>query len=93
MEISAKKTKLMINSAYGIQREITVKGQKLGTVISLKYFRAIISGEGSKSCTILSRVAQATAAPTKLKPIWRDNNIYFKVYESGIKCKGILFNL
>ena len=26
---------------------------------------------------VLSRIAQATAAPTKLKPIWRNNNIYF----------------
>ena len=30
MEISAEKTKLMTNSASGIQREIKVKGQKLG---------------------------------------------------------------
>ena len=30
MEISAEKTKLMTNSANGIQREIMVKGQKLG---------------------------------------------------------------
>ena len=32
MEISAEKTKLMTNSVNGIQREIMVKGQKLGTV-------------------------------------------------------------
>ena len=32
MEISAEKTKLMTNSANGIQREIKVKGQVLGTV-------------------------------------------------------------
>ena len=32
MEISAEKTKLMTSSANGIQREIKVKGQKLGTV-------------------------------------------------------------
>ena len=32
IEISAEKTKLMTNSANGIQREIKVKGQKLGTV-------------------------------------------------------------
>ena len=36
MEISAEKTKLMTSCAYGIQREITVKGQKLGTVTSLE---------------------------------------------------------
>ena len=34
MEISAEKTKLMTNSANSIQREIKVKGQKLGTVIA-----------------------------------------------------------
>ena len=33
-EISAEKTKRMANSANGIQREIKVKGQKLGTVTS-----------------------------------------------------------
>ena len=33
-EISAEKTKLMTNSANGIQREKRVKGQKLGTVTS-----------------------------------------------------------
>ena len=32
--------------------------------------------DGSKP-DVLSRIAQATAALTKLKPIWRDNNIYF----------------
>ena len=32
MEISAEKTKLMTNSAKGIQREIKFRGQKFGTV-------------------------------------------------------------
>ena len=74
MEISAEKTKLMTNSANGIQREIKVKGQVLGTVTSFKYLGAVVSGDGSKP-EVLSRIAQATAALTKLKPIWRDNNI------------------
>ena len=74
MEISAEKTKLMTNSANGIQREIKVKGQKLGTVTSFKYLGAVVSDDGSKP-EVLSRTAQATAALTKLKPIWRDNNI------------------
>ena len=39
MEISAEKTKLMTNSANGIQREIKVKGQKLGTVTSFKIYK------------------------------------------------------
>ena len=75
MEISAEKTKLMTYSANGIQREIKVKGQKLGTVTSFKYLGAVVSDDGSKS-EVLSRIAQATAAHTKLKSIWRDNNIF-----------------
>ena len=74
MEISAEKTKLMTNSANGIQREMKVKGQKLGTVTSFNYLRAVVSDDGSKP-EVLSMIAQATAALTKLKPIWRDNNI------------------
>ena len=75
MEISAEKTKLMTNSANGIQREIKVKGQKLVTVTSFKYLGAVVSDEGAKP-EIHSRIAQATAAFTKLKPIWKENNIF-----------------
>ena len=74
MEISAKKTKLMTNSANGIQREIKVKGQKMGTVTSFKCHEAVVSDDGSKP-EILSRTAQATAALTKPKHIWRDKNL------------------
>ena len=41
---------------------------------SVRYLGAIVSDEGSKP-EVFSRTAQATAALTKLKPIWRDNNI------------------
>ena len=54
-EISAEKTKLMTNRATGIQREIKVKGQKLGTVTSFKYLGAVVSDEGSKP-EILTRM-------------------------------------
>ena len=47
MEISAKKTKLMTNSANGMQRDIKVKGQKLGTVSSFKYLGAVVSDMAS----------------------------------------------
>ena len=46
----------------------------MGTVTSFKYLGAVVSDDGSKP-EILLRIAQATAALTKLKPIWRDNNI------------------
>ena len=74
MGTSAEKTKLMTNSANGIQREIKEKGQKLGIVTSFKYLKAVVSDDGSKP-EVLFSIAQATAALTKLKPIWRDNTI------------------
>ena len=69
MEISAKKTKLMTNNTSGINREINVNGQKLETVTSFKYLGSVITNEGSKP-ELLCRIAQATAALTRLKPIW-----------------------
>ena len=71
MEIS---TKLMTNSANGIERAIMIKGQKFGTVTSVKYLGAVVSDDGSKP-EVLSRIAQTNAALTKLKTICRDNNI------------------
>ena len=73
MEVSIEKTRLMTNSANGTQRDRKVKKQKLGTVTSFKYLGSVVSDDGSKP-EILSRIAQATAALSKLKPIWRDNN-------------------
>ncbi|MEW8543111.1 MAG: hypothetical protein AB2693_06210 [Candidatus Thiodiazotropha sp.] len=61
-------------TANGIHRDIKVKGQKLSTVTSFKYLGAIVSDDSSKQ-EVLSRAAQATSALTKLKQIWRENNI------------------
>ena len=66
--------KPMTNSVNGIQRETKVKGQKIESLTSFKYLGAIVSDEGSKP-EVLPSIAQATAALTKLKPIWRDSNI------------------
>ena len=53
---------------------IKVNGQKLETVTSFKYLGSIITDEGSKP-EILSRIAQTTAALTRLKPVWIDKSI------------------
>ena len=74
MEISAEKTKLMTNNTSGINKEIKVNGQKLEKVTSFKYLGSVITDEGSKP-EILSRIAQATAALTRLKPVWIDKSI------------------
>ena len=74
MEISAEKTKLMTSSTSGINTVIKVHGQKLETVTSFKYLGTVITDEGSKP-EILSRMAQTTAALTRLKPVWIDKTI------------------
>ena len=62
-------------------REIKVQEQNLCTVTRFKYLGAFVSDDSSKP-EVLSRIAQATEGLTKLKPIWRDNNISL---ESKIK--------
>ena len=74
MEINAKKTTLTANNTSGINTGIKVNGQKLETVTSFKYLGSVISDEVSKP-EILARIAQATAALTRLKPIVIDKSI------------------
>ena len=74
MEIHAKKTKLITNNTTGINTEIKVNGQRLETATSFKYLGSVITDEGSKP-EILSRIAQTTAALTRLKPVWIDKSI------------------
>ena len=73
MEISAE-TKLMTYNTSGINREIKVNGQKLETVTSFKYLGSFVTDEGSKP-EILSRIAQTTAALTRLIPVWNDRGM------------------
>ena len=68
------KTKLMTNNTSGINTEIKVIRQNLETVTSFKYLGSVVSTEGSKP-EILSRIAQMTAALTKLKPVWNNRSI------------------
>ena len=58
----------------GINTQIKVNGQKLETVTSFKYLGSDITDEGSKP-EILSRIAQTTAALTRLKPVGNDRSI------------------
>ena len=64
----------MVKNTSGINTEVKVNGQKLETVTSFKYLGSIITDKGSKP-EILSRIAQTTAALTKLKPVWIDKSI------------------
>ena len=64
----------MTNNTSGINTENKVNGQKLETVTSFKYLGSVINDEGSKP-EIFSRIAQTTAALTRLKPVWIDESI------------------
>ena len=64
----------MTNNTSGINTEMKINGQKLQTVTSFKYLGSLITDEGSKPW-ILSRIAQTTAALTRLKPVWNDKSI------------------
>ena len=66
----------MTNNTSGINTEIKVSGQKLATGTRFKYLRSFVSYEGSKP-EILYRIAQATAALTRLKPVWNNRSICF----------------
>ena len=74
MEISAEKTTLITNNTSGINEEIKVNRHKLETVTSFKYLGSVVSDECSKP-EILSRIAQTTAALTRLTPVWNDRII------------------
>ena len=73
MEISAEKTKLT-NNTSDINTEIKENGQEHETVTSFKCLGSVITDEGSKP-EILSRIAHATAALTRLKPVLIDKGI------------------
>ena len=74
IEISAKKTKLMTNNTSGINTEIKLNRQKSETVTSFKHLGSVITDEGTKP-EVLYRIAQTTAALTRLKPVWNDRSI------------------
>ena len=74
MEIGGEKTKIMTNNINGMTTALHIAGNTLDEVHNFKYLGAIISEEGSKP-EVLARIAQATAALSSLKKIWRDRNI------------------
>ena len=75
MEISAEKTKVMINSHVKDSNiEFKVKNSVLEVVDKFIYLGATVTDNGSKS-EILSRIAKAQNSLSKLRIIWKDKSI------------------
>ena len=78
MEISAEKTKVMTNvHVKNLQSEFKVKDNILQIVDKFIYLGATVADNGSKT-EILSRMAKAQSALSKLKIVWDDKNISVK---------------
>ena len=71
MEISAEKSKTMVNSTNDISANITLNGEPLEEVNQFMYLGATLSKDGTSAAEIRIRVAQATAAMARLDRIWK----------------------
>ena len=67
-----------------------MNGQKLEIVTSFKYLGSVTADESSIP-EILSRIAQATAALTRLKPVWIDKSISLSSQDTtdALPCQSI----
>ena len=66
-------TQSAISLAVAVAVSAQLRHPKLKAITSFKYLGSVITGEGSKP-EILSRIAQTTAALSRLKPVWNDRS-------------------
>ena len=81
MEISSKKSKVMVTSRQGnkdTDKDIKVNIITLETVESFKYLGSILNEEATSLAEIKTRLAIATAQVTKLNNIWNNKKIQLK---------------
>ena len=69
MEISAEKSKIMVNSRIPPITAILMNGERLEEVKSFKYIGSIISSDGDSTEEIRTRINLATSAIARLKKI------------------------
>ena len=77
MEISAAKSKTMVNTNSNTTANITLKGEELENVSSFKYLGATLTQDGASTTEIRTRIALATAAMAKLSRIWKSSISFF----------------
>ena len=78
MEVSSVKSKVMVNSLDNATANITLNGETLEVVESFKYLGSTLTKDGRTDREIEIRLAQASAAMSKLSKIWRSSSISFK---------------
>ena len=85
MEVSAEKSKIMVNSRNNRTSTITMNGTPLEQVNHFKYLGATLSSDGSSTADIRIRLATATSAMAKLKKIWSSRISFttkYRLYKS-----------
>ena len=79
MEISAEKSKVMINTNNAKSVYITPYGNKLEEVDTFVYLGSTITSDGKSDNEIRIRLAQSTSAIIRLYTIWNSKHINFKL--------------
>ena len=80
MQISAEKSKIMINSNNrNIHPNIQLYGEKLEEEDQFKYIGATITKYGSSDSEIKIKLSQATSSMVRLTTIWHNKYIRFKL--------------
>ena len=77
MQISSKKSKVMVNSGDNTTVQISMNGQQLEEVMAFKYLGATLTKDGRSTAEIKIRLAIATASMVKLNKIWSSKDINF----------------
>jgi len=77
MEVSTKKSKIMVNSASNDSTEIKMNGEILEEVSQFKYLGSILAKDGTSNNEVKARIATATSALARLERIIRSNIISF----------------
>ena len=78
MEISAEKSKVMINTNNAKSVDITLYGNKL-EVDKFVHLGSTITSDGKSDNQIRIRLAQSTSAMIRLYTIWNSKHINFKL--------------
>lgn len=78
MEISAEKSKILINGCSTRKDQITMYGEMLEVVESFKYLGSLITSNGTSDKEIQTRINAATSCMIRLKTIWKSKDISVK---------------